>query len=206
MRAKFVLENKLFEGLEEHPVLSIEEFIAKINVQKGPGDWGLAPNFPEISNDKIRMIVEWWNENRSNIHIRCFNFNTYEPILGVFLEGDNVLINEALPAPPEIKLFTAAHESRHVDQHRKGEFNPFYFDPVKADDFNLFKEGYERLEKDANDYGLNAMNAMGIRLPMPEVMLRGNERASSEVFKMMQRDIEKFKADDMFDLYKAQIF
>lgn len=209
MRAKLVLENKLFEAIEDHPVLSIEEFLSEINVSSfAPTPHPSMPPhpFPPIPEDKFPAIIKWWNENRSHIKIRYFPFNTKEPIAGVFMSGEDVFINKNAPAPPDIKLFIAIHESKHADQHRKGEFIPSYFDPVIANNFERFKEGYERLEKEANDYAFNALSAMNIQLPMPERMIRSNEVAAQPVFGMMKRDIEEGKIDDWFDLLKSQIF
>lgn len=207
MRAKFVLQDKLFEAMEDHPVLSIKEFLSEINEPQEPPPGPIRyPPFPLISEEKIPAIIKWWNENRSHIKIRYFPFNTYEPILGVFMSGEDVFINKNAPAPPDIKLFVAIHESRHADQHRKGEFVPAYFDTVMANDFGKFKEGYERLEKEANDYAFAALNATGIQLGMPEVMLRSNEKASQPVFDMMKRDIKKGNITNWFDLLKSQIF
>jgi len=193
MRARYIKPlNQLFENLEDHPAMPIEEFVNVINLPK----------------QKQTQAIDWWKKNRGNIKIHFVEFSTHEPILGVFMSGEDVLVNAKAwpPAPPELRLFIAAHESRHADQHRKGMFGPNYFDPVVNDDFEKFKHGYQRLEKDANDFAFNAMEGMGVRLPIPEQHIRGNERAAHEVFYMMQRDIKESGATDMFELLKSQIF
>lgn len=171
--------------------ISIENFCNRI---------GIAPYM--ISN-----ISEWWNTHRSNIKIHLFPFGSSDPIAGVFLGEDTVCVNESLRMPPHIKMFLALHESRHCDQEKDGIFMEGYYDTVINNDLNGFLEAYSRLEKDANDYAIQAMRDIGFTQEMEreENMIRGNERAGRMVYSMMKNDIERLNPTDFFDLLKKQI-
>lgn len=183
---------ELFESSNiEKSGISIENFCDRI---------GIAPHM--ISN-----ISEWWNTHRSNIKIHLFPFGSSDPIAGVFLGEDTVCVNESLRMPPHIKMFLALHESRHCDQERDGIFMEGYYNTVINNDLNGFLEAYSRLEKDANDYAIQAMRDIGFTQEMEreENMIRGNERAGRMVYSMMKNDIERLNPTDFFDLLKKQI-
>lgn len=188
---KHILNYQLFETLSHGNQISIQEFLERI----------------QIPQDKRETIINWWNKNRGHIKIHMFPFETHQPIAGVFLSEDTVVVNQRLPIPGFIRLFLALHESRHCDQHAQGIFMPGYFDTVVASDKPSFLSAYRELEKDANDFAINSMRQIGLgqEISREENRLRMNELAGEQVYKMMTQDIEKYQAQDMFDLLKNQI-
>ena len=179
---------KLFESLTETNQISIDQFLIEIRI-------------PENSR---QQIVEWWNQNRTNIKIYYFPFSSPQPIAGVFLGTDSIAINSKLPMPPHVKLFLALHESRHCDQHAEGILMPGYYDTVVNGDKDSFLQSYRALEKDANDFAINSMRAIGFEreMNMEEMRLRGNEGAGNMVYQMMTNDINRLNSTDFIDLLK----
>jgi len=160
-----------------------------------------------IPENRRHQIVEWWNQNRANIKIYYFPFSSPHPIAGVFLGTNTIAINSAVPMPPHVKLFLALHESRHCDQHAEGIFMEGYYDTVVNGDRESFLQSYRELEKDANDFAINSMRAIGFEREMnrEEMGLRGNEGAGNMVYQMMTRDINRLNPSDFIDLLKKQI-
>ena len=182
---------KLFERLDNSALVTIEQLIERIGIPNP-----MRPN-----------IITWWNENRRDIRIHLFPFNSPQPIAGAFLGEDVIALNEGLPMPPHVKLFLALHESRHCDQHREGRLMPGYYDSVVNGDKETFLQAYIDLERDANDFAIQSMIACGFQREMgfEERMLRGNERAGNMVYQMMSDDIQRVNPVDFFDLLKKQI-
>jgi hypothetical protein len=182
---------KLFESLTETNQISIDQFLIEIRI-------------PE---NKRQQIVEWWNQNRTNIKIYYFPFSSPQPIAGVFLGTDKIAINSTLPMPPHVKLFLALHESRHCDQHTQGIFMEGYYNTVVNGDKESFLQTYTDSERDANDFAVQSMRECGFDSEMnfEEMRLRGNERAGDMVYRMMSNDIERLNPVDFFDLLKKQI-
>jgi hypothetical protein len=187
---KYLKSYKIFENIG-HFEISIDNFLYRIG----------------IPANKFQNICQWWGENRSNIKIHLFPFNTTKPIAGVFLGNDTICINERLPMPPHIKLFLALHESRHCDQQRQGRFMEGYYNTVVNGDKPGFLQAYTELERDANDFAVASMRQIGFEreMNMEEMRLRGNERAGEMVYNMMKTDILTLQATDFFDLLKKQI-
>jgi hypothetical protein len=187
---KYIKSYKIFESLENSQI-SIEDFLQQIR----------------IPHDKFSSIINWWNENRNDIKIHYFSFNSPQPIAGVFLGEDTICVNSRLPMPPHIKLFLALHESRHCDQHKEEGFMEGYYNSVVNGDKENFLSSYQRLEKDANDFAINAMREIGFETEMnfEEMRLRSNERAGEMVYRMMSSDIMRLQPTDFFDLLKKQI-
>jgi len=186
---RYLLTYRLWESLENP--LGIQEFVERI---------GIDPDLRE-------RVIQWWQENRSGIRIHYFNFNSSQPIMGVFLGEADVAINSRVNAPGWMKLFLALHESRHADQHREGDFMQGYWQTVIAEEEEEFLEAYQYFERDANDFAVGSMLEMGFRQEMEQegTRLRGNERAGRMVYQMMRRDIQRFQPDDFIDLLKIQI-
>ena len=182
---------KLFERLDNSTLVTIEQLLERIR----------------IPNPMRPAIVSWWNQNRRDIRIHFFTFNSTQPIAGVFLGEDVIAINERVPMPPHVKLFLALHESRHCDQHREGRFMEGYYETVVGGDREGFLTAYSELERDANDFAINSMREIGFQREMnfEERMLRGNERAGDMVYQMMSDDIQRLNPVDFFDLLKKQI-
>ena len=182
---------KLFERLDNSTLVTIEQLLERIG----------------IPNPMRPQIVTWWNQNRSEIRIHLFSFNSPQPIAGVFLGENIIALNERLPMPPHVKLFLALHESRHCDQHREGRLMPGYYDSVVNGDRETFLRAYRDLERDANDFAIQSMRACGFEREMnfEEMRLRGNERAGDMVYQMMSADIQRINPVDFFDLLKKQI-
>ena len=182
---------KLFERLDNSTLVTIDQLLERIG----------------IPNHMRPQIVSWWNQNRSDIRIHLFPFNSPQPIAGVFLGENIIALNERLPMPPHVKLFLALHESRHCDQHREGRLMSGYYDSVVNDDRETFLGSYRDLERDANDFAISSMRACGFSREMDreEVMLRSNERAGDMVYQMMSADIQRMNPVDFFDLLKKQI-
>ena len=182
---------KLFERLDNSTLVTIEQLLERIG----------------IPNPMRPQIVTWWNQNRSEIRIHLFPFNSPQPIAGVFLGTDSIAINSRLPMPPHVKLFLALHESRHCDQHAQGIFMEGYYDTVVNGDKDSFLQSYRELEKDANDFAINSMREMGFEreMNMEEMRLRGNEGAGNMVYQMMSNDINTLNPTDFIDLLKKQI-
>jgi hypothetical protein len=187
---KYIKSYKLFESLIPDNQITIEKFLDNIG----------------ISINK-QQIIEWWNQNRSNIKIYYFQFNSLQPIAGVFLGTDIIAINSRLPMAPHVKLFLALHESRHCDQHAEGILMPGYYDTVVNGDKDSFLQSYKKLEKDANDFAINSMRSIGFEKEMDreEMRLRGNERAGNMVYQMIKNDINILNPIDFIDLLKKQI-
>lgn len=182
---------KLFENLDDSTLVTIEVFLEKIRIPE--------PLRP--------AIISWWIENRSEINLHVFPFNTPHPISGVFLGENVIVINESSQMPPHVKLFLALHESRHCDQHRDGVFMIGYYDTVVNGERDAFLQSYRHFERDANDFAIQSMRACGFgrEMDFEEVRLRGNERAGEMVYKMMSEDIRRLNPIDFFDLLKKQI-
>ena len=188
---KYLQPYNIFEDLNNSTQVSIDEFLERIRI-------------PEFKRPEV---INWWNQNRSEIIIHLFDFNSPKPIAGVFL-GENVIaINERLPMPPHVKLFLALHESRHCDQHREGRLMQGYYDTVVNGDKEEFLVAYRDLERDANDFAIQSMRDCGFDSEMnfEEMRLRGNERAGEMVYQMMSGDIQRMNPVDFFDLLKKQI-
>lgn len=162
-------------------------------------------------------IINWWNNNRKRFNIYFFEFNTNEPIIGVFYKENDIYINKKIsnnmPNLPNmeninniIKLYVLFHESRHADQYINNDFEKKYFDTVYNNQEEDFLKNYIELEQDANNFAFDAFNNIGIIIP-PHIhfMLKSNENAGKQVFNMMKNDIEKYKVDNIFDLYKKQL-
>jgi hypothetical protein len=186
---KHLKNYKLFENL--NTPISIEQFLSEIN-------------FPQ---ELRTQVINWWNLNRGEFIIHCFNFSSPQPIAGVFLGVDEIAINKRLPMPPHIKLFLALHESGHCNQHREGRFMTGYYDTVIAGNKPAFLQAYMDLEKEANDYAFNSLREMGLErlYQFEESRLRGNQRAGEMVWSMMTADIARFNPNDFIDLLKKQI-
>ncbi len=182
---------QLFERLDNSTLVTIDQFIERIGIPN--------PMRPTISS--------WWNENRRDIRIHLFTFNSPQPIAGVFLGEDIIALNERLPMPPHVKLFLALHESRHCDQHREGRLMEGYYETVVRGDRENFLRAYSELERNANDFAINSMRQIGFEREMDreEMMLRSNERAGDMVYQMMSADIRRLNPVDFFDLLKKQI-
>lgn len=182
---------KVFESITEGNQISIEQFLTEIRI-------------PE---NRKQQIVEWWNQNREGIKIHYFPFSSPQPIAGVFLGTDIIAINSRLPMPPHVKLFLALHESRHCDQHSQDIFMSGYYDTVVNGDKEAFLQSYAELERDANDFAVDSMIAMGFEreMSMEEMRLRGNERAGEMVYQMMTNDISRLNPTDFIDLLKKQV-
>ncbi len=80
---------KLFERLDNSTLVTIDQLLDRIG----------------IPNHMRPQIVSWWNQNRRDIRIHLFPFNSPQPIAGVFLGEDIIALNERLPMPPHVKLF-----------------------------------------------------------------------------------------------------
>jgi hypothetical protein len=185
---------RLFERLDNSTLVTIEQLLERIG----------------IPNHMRPQITSWWNENRSEIRIHFFRFNTTEPIGGIITDGNTIVLNDDLhirPMPPHIKLFLALHESRHCDQHRMGNSITQYFDSVVRNDRQSFMRHYQELESDANDFAISSMRACGFdrQMNFEERMLRANEMAGDMVYQMMSADIQRINPVDFFDLLKKQI-
>jgi hypothetical protein len=182
---------QLFERLDNSTLVTIDELLERFRIPN--------PMRPTISS--------WWNENRRDIRIHLFTFNSPQPIAGVFLGEDIIALNERLPMPPHVKLFLALHESRHCDQHREGRLMEGYYETVVRGDRENFLRAYSELERDANDFAINSMRQIGFEreMNMEEMMLRSNERAGDMVYQMMSADIQRINPVDFFDLLKKQI-
>jgi hypothetical protein len=188
---KHLKDFKLFERLDNSTLVTIDDLLERFRIPN--------PMRPAISS--------WWNQNRRDIRIHLFPFNSPQPIAGVFLGENIIAINERVPMPPHVKLFLTLHESRHCDQHREGGFMEGYYDTVVNGDREAFLQAYSELERDANDFAINSMRQIGFEREMDreEMMLRGNERAGDMVYQMMSADIQRLNPVDFFDLLKKQI-
>ena len=154
------------------------------------------------------VIIEWWNKYRKRFNIHKFDFNTTEPICGVFIDENTIAVNsKEKRMPAELFLFIILHESRHADQEKNDRFSERYFDTVVNDDKEAFLKGYKELETDANDYALKSMEEMGFDNFVYHMgkMVRGNEKEGENVWKMMKADIEKFQAKTFSELIHKQI-
>lgn len=183
----------LFESLQSQTPIPIEDFLDRI---------GIDPS-------RKSKIVDWWKENRSRINIYFFPFATNKPIAGVFLGENDAAINSSMRIPSFIFLMILLHESRHADQHKEGKFMDGYFQSVLYGDKGKFMKSYKELEKDANDFTIEAMKELGFENEMRREdetgMFRGNEEIGDVVYQMISADIEKFKPKDFFDLLRKQI-
>ena len=189
---KYLQKFKLFERLDNSTLVTIEQLLERIGIPN--------PMRPNIAN--------WWNQNRSEIRIHFFRFNTTESIGGVIIDGNTIVLNDdSMPMPPHVKLFLALHESRHCDQHRMGNSITQYFDSVVRNDKQSFMRHYVELERDANDFAIQSMRACGFdrQMNFEERMLRANEMAGDMVYQMMSDDIQRINPVDFFDLLKKQI-
>lgn len=180
---------KVFESLSNN--ISIEDFVKKIG----------------IDSTKQPVVVEWWNENRSNFKIHYFPFSCFEPIAGCFLGTDTICINERLYFPAFMKLFIALHESKHADQHSEGRLMPGYYDTVVENNKDEFLKSYKQLEEEANDFAIQSMIECGFADEMrrESIRLKSNEGAGDVVWSLMRRDIQRLQPKDFIDLMKKQI-
>ena len=171
-------------------LLSIEDFLIEIGIKE----------------EYIPRICEWWDLNRKEISIHYFEFNTQDPIIGVYIGENKVAINKGSRELPDFKLFIALHESLHSDQDKKGEMDN-YFNYVKDGNTEEFSNLYQRVEKEANDFSISSMRELGFSefIDFSEKRLRRNEFAGPQVFSMMRRDMQKTGAETFKDLLLAQI-
>jgi len=171
-------------------LLSIEDFLIEIGIKE----------------EYTSRICEWWNLNRKEISIHYFEFNTQDPIIGVYIGENRVAINKKSRDLPDFKLFIAIHESFHCDQDIRGEMDK-YFDYAKEGGMTEFSDFYQRIEKEANDFAISSMRELGFSqfIDSSERRLRGNEFAGPQVFSMMRRDIQKTGAETFKDLLLTQI-
>jgi hypothetical protein len=77
---KYLLRYRLFERLDNSTEVTIEQFLEKVG----------------IPNHMRPQIVSWWGQNRSEIRIHLFSFNSPQPIAGVFLGTDTIVINDQI--------------------------------------------------------------------------------------------------------------
>jgi len=171
-------------------LLSIEDFLIEIGIKE----------------EYTSRICEWWNLNRKEISIHYFEFNTQDPIIGVYIGENRVAINKKSRDLPDFKLFIAIHESFHCDQDIRGEMDK-YFDYAKEGSMTEFSDFYQRIEKEANNFAISSMREFGFSqfIDSSERRLRGNEFAGPQVFSMMRRDIQKTGAETFKDLLLIQI-
>jgi hypothetical protein len=194
---KYLKEFYLFENVKQLTgEISVKEYIKKA--------------IPELDPDTTQRFCSWWSENRSGYKIYFFRFNSQMPIVGGIVENNGLAINQTIMGrmPPFMCIFLLLHESKHLDQNAKGDFMSGYFDSVVENNYDLFKSSYVRLEKEANDFAIEVMKQNDFyseEITRSEGMIRSNERAYSDVYKMMQQDIKKSGAKDFFELIKLQI-
>jgi hypothetical protein len=171
-------------------MISIEDFLIEIGIRE----------------EFIPGVCEWWDLNRQGISIHYFEFNSQDPIIGVYIGENKVAINKRSRELPDFKLFIAIHESFHCDQEKKGEMDN-YFNYAKDGDMREFSNLYQRVEKEANDFAISSMRELGFSqfIDFSERRLRGNEFAGPQVFSMMRRDIQKAGAKNFKDLLLTQI-
>jgi hypothetical protein len=171
-------------------MISIEDFLIEIGIKE----------------EFIPGVCEWWDLNRQGISIHYFEFNSRDPIIGVYIGENKVAINKKSRDLPDFKLFIAIHESFHCDQEKKGEMDN-YFNYAKDGDMREFSNLYQRVEKEANDFAISSMRELGFSqfIDFSERRLRGNEFAGPQVFSMMRRDVQKTGAETFKDLLLIQI-
>jgi hypothetical protein len=186
----FILNESGVSETELPGLISIENFLSEIGIQENL--------IPEIS--------DWWNQNREGVSIHYFDFSSQDPIIGVYIGENRVAINKKSRDLPDFKLFIAIHESFHCDQDMRGEMEK-YFNLVKYGNVTEFSNYYRQIEKEANDFAISSMKDLGFSrfIDSSERMLRGNEFAGSQVFSMMEKDIEKTGAENFKDLLLSQI-
>ena len=186
----FILNESEISENELPGLISIESFLMEIGIQE--------KSIPEIS--------DWWDRNREGISIHYFDFGSRDPIIGVYIGENKIVINKKSRGLPEFKLFIAIHESFHCDQEKMGIMEE-YFNLAKEGDLSGFSNLYPRVEREANDFAISSMRDLGFSefIDSSERNLRGNEFASSQVFSMMKRDIEKTGAENFKDLLLSQI-
>ena len=185
----FLLNESVSE--EQLPgMISIEDFLIEIGIKE----------------EFIPGVCEWWDLNRQGISIHYFEFNSRDPIIGVYIGENKVAINKKSRDLPDFKLFIAIHESFHCDQEKKGEMDN-YFNYAKDGDMREFSNLYQRVEKEANDFAISSMRELGVSqfIDFSERRLRGNEFAGPQVFSMMRRDVQKTGAETFKDLLLIQI-
>lgn len=161
-----------------------------------------------IPEEKRDQLIRWWNENLEGVQIHYFPFATRNPILGGSLGEDGVAVNSSMAFVPTLdKLFIVLHEAAHCLQHVNDNFMQRYWDPVVAGNIEAFKRGYREVEEEANTFALEALMNTGFRdeAVRGETGFRQNERMAETVYRMMRRDIEKFRPTDFFELLKMQI-
>lgn len=186
----FILNESEISESELPGLISIEDFLLDIGIKE----------------DLITRISDWWNENRKGISIHYFDFNSKDPIIGVYIGENKVAINKKSRDLSEFKLFIAIHESFHCDQEKMGIMKE-YFNLVKEGNLSGFSNFYFNVEKEANDFAISSMRDLGFSefIDSSERRLRGNEFAGPQVFSMMRRDIEKTGAENFKDLLLRQI-
>jgi hypothetical protein len=186
----FILKESGVSGIELPGLINIEDFLSEIGIEQ----------------KLIPQISEWWNLNRKEISIHYFEFNTQDPIIGVYIGENKVCINKKSRDLPDFKLFIAIHESFHCDQDIIGEMDK-YFDYAKEGSMTEFSDFYQRIEKEANNFAITSMRELGFSqfIDSSERTLRGNEFAGPQVFSMMRRDIQKTGAETFKDLLLIQI-
>lgn len=177
-------------GIDEHELLTIEEFTEEI--------FGGA-------DEDVECLRRKWNEHLPDARIYHFRFNTPHPILGVFLGVNEVAVNDMPRVPPHIKMFVAFHEARHGRQHQRDIFMDGYYHSVRLGNKDFFSRVYKRLEQDANNFAAKMMRSCHMLRDFEEDMLRKNELGSGEIYKMMRDDIEMYEPEDFIDLLKKQI-
>lgn len=161
-------------------------------------------------NDTIRpldknRVIEWWNNNLSNINIHYFDFANHM-IGGAAIDENNIAINRIHRIPAEIKLFITLHECRHTYHYSNMGLERHYFETVIEGDKEEFLDQYQRLEADANDFAFRSCRELGIIFP-PQLQhqLRHNENIGNQVYRMMKKDIEETGATSMKDLLLSQL-
>jgi hypothetical protein len=189
---KYLKKFKLFESLDSQKEISIEDYLKEIELDK---------------TTNIEPIIEWWKENRPHIKLYYFNFNSSEPIMGGIIADNTICINKKVQMAPQIKLFIALHESKHIDQHNEGRFEEGYFKTVLNGDKEKFLDAYVELEKEANDFAFQSIKDLNIDwfVSYKEKMLRHNESLGNIIYQMMKQDIERLNVTNFYELIKKQI-
>lgn len=192
---KYLKSYKLFESFTEDNKVSIELFLEQIEITR------------TINEETTQFIINWWKENRSHIILYLFDFNTTMPIAGGIIDVNTIAINKKMRMPPQMKLFLALHESKHIDQYNENRFEEGYFNSVVNDNKELFLKSYKELEKEANDYAIDSMIELGFDhfINGSKNMLKSNEMVGEQVYRMMKSDINLFNPNTMFELIKKQI-
>lgn len=173
------------------PSITVEHFINAIGIGEG----------------YKQRVLEWWNENKSQINIYYFPFKTNVMMSGCILSTDSIAINSTFENKSENLLYVALHESAHAQQELDGRLSP-YFDTAVQNDLEGFLEVYKTLETEANDFAHSVMIEMGFDSFISEYgsSLRFNELAGRMVFETMKREIEKNNPSNFMEMFEKMIF